>query len=268
MRLQLDLKPVDLGGAERFSPAESSRWPERAVAADGSILRPILSWSQLSDRAIGLFDHAVSPEYGRPRQDQYATRLADLGDHVAADLPPFRASIAADPTGSSFGLQLPYEPPFTDDTLMPLRRAMKSLLKEAIADADDRSGVPTGLVVNHDQTGTIATLVFDNLVDSGALDPVLGAVQDRTAPFAWEGITARAARRDPAYQPTWLAEAVALLAAGGSDVAINGADSIPLARIGEAAAESTAQAQTPDAASPTQTGPRSLRDRLRGWFST
>ena len=58
---------------------------------------------------------------------------------------------------------------------MPLRRAMKSLLKEAIADADDRSGVPTGLVVNHDQTGTIANLVFDNLVDGGALDPVPGA---------------------------------------------------------------------------------------------
>ena len=108
------------------------------------------------------------PVTGAPATQPYAGRLAALGEHCNG-LAPFRAAIAADPSGSSFGLDLPDGAGFTGELPQPLRTAMRSVLTAAIAEADERIGLPTGLVLDHDGTGTRARLVYDNLVDSGAV---------------------------------------------------------------------------------------------------
>lgn len=141
----------------------------------------------------------------RPEWAQEAGALAcDLRNAVPASLAVehIRAAIAADPTGSSFGLELPYEPPFTDQELKPLSKAMTTLLQDAIAHADDHSGIPTGIVVQHDRASTAATLMFDNLVDGGAW--TTPSKQTSTAPPRSPGKTSPPALRaatSPTSQP-------------------------------------------------------------------
>lgn len=205
---------------------------QQQVSVDGAILRPVLTWSEMSDRAVRLFDATRSPEFTRPGQERFSAPLATLSQHVK-DLPHFHAWVAASPSGSAFSFEVPTEPPFTSEVQRPLMDAMQTVLRAAIDEAYEPTGIPTGLVVDHDEDKTTSALVFDNLLDSGAMDPAARTASYREAPFAWQEITARAARRDPAFQPTWLPEAIELLAAAGTDVAVRttstGAGSEPVA---------------------------------------
>ena len=207
-------------------PVSSTDWSQIesaaaavAVGPDGTILREVLSSAEVEDRALALFDHAHSPERPRPHADTFAERISVLEESVS-ELPPFRAAIATSPDAMSFGLKLPSGPPFSTATLKPFRIALKGILTDAVDASHERTGIPTGIIAEHDAAGTRGAVIYDNLVDGAVLWPVGSEDKYRSAPWAWESITIAAARRDPAFQPSWLPDAVALLAEGGTDVEI------------------------------------------------
>lgn len=212
-----------LDGVVPVPAAEWARIEEAAsalaITADGTITRSVLSSDEVTNRAIALFDVATSPEWERPWTARYADQLDALGA-LTAGFPPFRAGVAASPSGTAFGLELPSDPPFTFQAMRPLSKAMRAVVKDVLRQEDGRTGLPTGLVLTHDGNATHARVVFDNLVDSGSADPPQRERRYREAPFGWEAIAEAAARRDPEYQPTWLPDAVGLLVAGGASIEV------------------------------------------------
>lgn len=214
-----------------------------AVNRDGTVRRPVISTSQQSDRAIALFDRVRAPELQRPTaaafEDEHFARLREM----TFDAEPFRAALAVDPSGRATKMATPsalYDPTTREDHSRDLQDEMGAVLKEAIRQPWQATGLPTGLEARFDGTRLQPRLLFDTPVDAGSVDEEARGERARSAPFAWEQIAIAAAKRDPRFQPTWLSGALEIIAAGGRDVAVN-RDRI---------------------ASPDDVPPRSLTDRL------
>lgn len=201
--------------------AAVNQWARQLqVAADGTVLRSVLSWSQQNEQAIELFDRVLVPERRRPTAEAFARDHFDVLADLVRDAPPFRVAVAADPSGASFGMRVPAaleQAPFGSQ----LQDAIQELLSSALQQPWQATGLPTGLVAEFDGRHVDSRLVFDNLVDSGAFDPDSRQASHRTAPHAWDSITVSAAARDPRFQPDWVSQAVEILRAGGHDVPVN-----------------------------------------------
>ncbi len=188
-----------------------------AVDPDGRIRRPVISRSERRERAIELFARVASPELRRPTAEDFErdhfTRLREM----TFDTGPFSTAMSIEPSGHSTSVAIPRGLRGTrafDD----LEREMRAVLKEAIRQPWQATGLPTGVEVRFDGEGLEARLVFDNVVDGGKMVP---ESRTRRKPHAWDEIAVAAAARDPRFQPSWLPEALQIVAAGGHDVVVN-----------------------------------------------